>query len=49
MKKHLNAIARGVLDVQALAADMQRSVQSEDIKEGAIAWKEKRVPRFVGR
>ncbi|KAA6123103.1 enoyl-CoA hydratase/isomerase family protein [Cupriavidus cauae] len=49
MKKHLNAIARGVLDVEALAADMQRSVQSEDIKEGAIAWKEKRVPRFVGR
>jgi enoyl-CoA hydratase/carnithine racemase len=49
MKKHLNQMARGALDVEALQADMRRATQSEDIKEGALAWKEKRAPRFVGR
>ncbi|MGO4328987.1 enoyl-CoA hydratase/isomerase family protein [Cupriavidus sp. 2TAF22] len=49
MKKHLNHIARAVLDVQVLAADMQRAVQSADIREGALAWKEKRKPRFTGQ
>jgi len=48
MKKHLNGIARGALDAAALAADMQRAIQSDDIKEGALAWKEKRKPRFKG-
>jgi enoyl-CoA hydratase len=49
MKKHLNRIARGALDVPALVADMARSTQSADIQEGALAWKEKRAPRFTGK
>ncbi|MBY4948100.1 enoyl-CoA hydratase/isomerase family protein [Cupriavidus respiraculi] len=49
MKQHLNHFARGVLNVEALAADMRLASQSEDIKEGALAWKEKRAPRFAGR
>lgn len=49
MKKHLNHFARGVLDVEALSGDMRRATQSEDIREGALAWKEKRAPRFTGR
>ncbi|EKZ99582.1 enoyl-CoA hydratase [Cupriavidus sp. HMR-1] len=48
MKKHLNRIARGVLDVEELAVDVARAAQSADIKEGALAWKEKRKPRFQG-
>lgn len=48
MKQHLNAIARGNLDVAALTRDMQRSESSADIREGAAAWKEKRQPRFQG-
>jgi enoyl-CoA hydratase len=49
MKKHLNAIARNVLDVQALTADMERAAKSDDIREGALAWKEKRKPVFAGK
>lgn len=49
MKRHLNAIACGTLDAEALAADIRRSTQSEDIREGAMAWKEKRRPNFLGR
>jgi enoyl-CoA hydratase/carnithine racemase len=49
MKKHLNAIGRGVLDVKALKADMARAAASTDIKEGAAAWAEKREPKFTGR
>jgi len=49
MKQHLNAIARGDLDAQALADDIRRATQSDDIREGALAWKEKRRPAFTGR
>ena len=48
MKRHLNAIGRGALDSAALASDLLRSAQSEDIREGARAWAEKRMPIFVG-
>jgi enoyl-CoA hydratase len=49
MKKHLNAIARHALDVCALSADMERAAESDDIREGALAWKEKRKPVFTGK
>lgn len=49
MKQHLNHIGRGVLDTDALGRDMRRAAESEDLKEGGLAWKEKRTPRFAGR
>jgi enoyl-CoA hydratase/carnithine racemase len=49
MKKHLNRIARGALDVGALNADIARAAASEDIREGAAAWAAKRPPKFTGR
>lgn len=49
MKKHLNRIARGTLDVEDLAADFARAAASEDLVEGRKAWAEKRTARFVGR
>ena len=49
MKKHLNRIARGALDVDELNADIARASASEDIREGAAAWIAKRPPKFTGR
>jgi len=49
MKKHLNAIARGDLDLQALQADIARANASADLAEGVAAWSEGRTPRFTGR
>lgn len=48
MKKHLNRIGRGALDVQDLQKDMARAAASADIREGATAWAERRTPRFTG-
>ena len=48
MKKHLNAIARGSLDVPALEADLARSRDSKDLAEGVAAWSARREPRFTG-
>lgn len=48
MKRHLGAIARNALDASALAADIARALASEDLREGALAWREKRAPRFTG-
>ena len=49
MKKHLNAIARGALDVAALQADLTRATASADLAEGVAAWTAKRAPKFIGR
>lgn len=49
MKKHLNAIAHGALDVAALQADIARAAKSADIREGAQAWAQKRAPQFTGK
>ncbi|MGO4155468.1 enoyl-CoA hydratase/isomerase family protein [Cupriavidus sp. YAF13] len=49
MKKHLNRIARGELDTAELTQDIAVADASEDLREGALAWREKRAPRFAGR
>jgi 1,4-dihydroxy-2-naphthoyl-CoA synthase len=49
MKAHLNTIARGALDAEALQRDIHRSETSLDLREGAAAWKEKRQPQFTGK
>jgi enoyl-CoA hydratase/carnithine racemase len=49
MKHHLNRIARGTVDPQAVRASVLASLASDDLKEGGLAWQEKRAPRFTGR
>ncbi|MGO1765730.1 3-hydroxybutyryl-CoA dehydratase [Advenella sp. S44] len=49
MKKHLNRIARGSLDLNELKNDISIAAKSEDIREGALAWAEKRQPVFKGK
>jgi len=48
IKKHLNLIARGQLDEAFINQAVMHSEQSNDIKEGAAAWKEKRKAVFKG-
>lgn len=49
MKKHLNRIARGLLDPDDLQRDIQQALQSDDLQEGRAAWVGKRPPDFKGR
>jgi enoyl-CoA hydratase/carnithine racemase len=48
MKKHLNRIARGEFDADEFARDIAQADESADLREGALAWKEKRKPVFRG-
>ncbi len=48
MKKHLNRIAHGTLDVLDLEKDELRSQMSEDLREGGLSFKERRKPVFRG-
>ena len=49
IKRHLNLIARQDMRVDEINQAVLRSEASQDMKEGAIAWKEKREPVFWGR
>ncbi len=49
MKRHINAIARGIYDEAAIQEAYIRSMRSEDLQEGLAALKEKRPPQFTGR
>ncbi|WP_368417837.1 enoyl-CoA hydratase/isomerase family protein [Rhodovarius sp.] len=49
MKRGLNEIARGEFDAAGCAARAKASQQSEDVKEGLAAFREKRDPVFQGR
>jgi len=48
IKKHLNLIARGQLDEAEIRRAVAIAEQSNDMKEGALAWKEKRAGKFNG-
>jgi enoyl-CoA hydratase len=49
MKKHLNRIAAGAFDNDDFKADIARADASSDLREGALAWREKRKPVFTGQ
>ena len=49
MKKHLNMISRGCLNIDELAKDIATAQNSQDLQEGRVAWSEKRSPQFTGR
>ena len=48
IKKHLNLIARGQLNEEEIRQAVAFSERSTDMKEGALAWKEKRPASFTG-
>lgn len=49
IKKHLNLISRGQVDTEQIEQGVRRSESSDDIAEGALAWKEKRPAVFTGK
>lgn len=48
IKSDLNKVINGVFDEIANAEGVRETEASRDIKEGALAWKEKRDPNFQG-
>jgi len=49
VKHHLNQIAHGQIDEAAIHQAVLHTEASEDMKEGVLAWRQKRVPQFQGR
>ncbi len=49
IKKHLNLVARGIVNDQEIRTAVAHSEKSADMKEGALAWKEKRSATFTGK
>lgn len=49
MKKHLDRIASGRLVEDELTKDIAEADASADLREGALAWQQKREPVFTGR
>ena len=49
MKKNLNRMATGRLDVAEMQADIERTMQSADLQEGRAAFVQRRSPSFSGR
>jgi enoyl-CoA hydratase/carnithine racemase len=49
MKRHLNQLARGELDVASVRAAVLETLASRDLQEGGLAWREKRTPQFTGQ
>ena len=49
VKQHLNLIAQGQFDPDAIEKNVLKSERSADIQEGALAWKEKRKANFTGQ
>ena len=49
IKKHLNLIARGHVLTQEIEQAVKLTEASDDLKEGAAAWREKRAAQFKGR
>ena len=49
IKKHLNLVARAIVNDAEIRAAVAYSEKSSDMTEGALAWKEKRNARFTGK
>jgi len=49
VKHHLNQIADGVMDETAIVQAVLQTEASADMKEGVLAWRQKRMPQFEGR
>ena len=49
MKGHLNRLASGEFDYEAILRNYEASVASSDLKEGLAAMMEKRAPKFTGQ
>jgi enoyl-CoA hydratase/carnithine racemase len=49
MKRSIDEIARGALDIEAARRREADCAHSHDMREGLSAWNERRMPRFEGR